>query len=176
MKGLHTVGNVLKKFAGVTGLVTQIGICFVILLTTADVILRYTLNKPILGSMELCQYAMLIAVFASFSFGQTEKSHIHVTLLLTKFSRRVKYIVFSFLNIMGVVVIAAASIAAGQQAQIASTRGYISATLEFPTAPFLWAECVLLAFFALAALYDTVLSIIAIFNDEAAEEVKKDWT
>lgn len=175
MKGLHKVGNVLGKFTGITGFVTEIGICFVILLTTLDVILRYVFNMPILGSMELSQYAMLLAVFASFSFGQTEKSHIHVTMLLAKFPRRIQFVIYSILNIMGVVVIAAASVAAGQQAQIAMTRGYTSATLEFATAPFLWAECILLAFFALASLYDTIFSIIAIFNDEAATEIKKDW-
>jgi len=175
VKTLNKIRSVLSKITGVANIITYIGISVMILITVLNVILRYVFNAPISGSMEIGEYSLLVAVFASFSHGQMVKSHVAVTALLVKFPRRLKYIVFTILNLLGTVVVTAASIAAGQQASIAGARGYITSILEMKTAPFLWAECVLLALFALVVLYDTVCSCFAIFDDDMAQEISKDW-
>lgn len=50
----------VSRVASITGIIFLLAI---VVLTTADVFLRYVLNKPILGSVELTQYFIIVAGF-----------------------------------------------------------------------------------------------------------------
>jgi TRAP-type C4-dicarboxylate transport system permease small subunit len=175
VKGIKKLGDILGRFTGVVNVISYVSMGFMVLLTVADVLLRYFFNSPITGAYEVNQYALLVAVFASLSHAQTSKGHVNVTVLLVKFPRRIKYVVYTLVSAMGALVVAAASIAAGRQAQIAAARGYITSTLKFVTAPFIWAQCLLLGVFALAILYEAVCGAAAIFDDAMAQDVSEDW-
>ena len=52
------------------------------LLTAADVCLRYVFNSPVTGSFELVEFMMALIVPFSIVFCASERAHIHVDILL----------------------------------------------------------------------------------------------
>ncbi len=73
-------------------------------LTAADVILRYSLNKPISGSYELIQFMMAITVSIGLSYAALEKSHISLDIVTSHFSKRTRGIVQSIMGFLGLIV------------------------------------------------------------------------
>ena len=63
---VHRLGRVMNLFGlGV--------LCLMMLLTVADVLLRYTLNQSILGTIELTEYMMLIIFYFGFAWCHINK-------------------------------------------------------------------------------------------------------
>ena len=62
-------------------------------LTAADVIGRYLFNRPITGVFELTEYLVLILIFSFIGYTQSQKGHVAVDLLSTKFPGSIRTII-----------------------------------------------------------------------------------
>ena len=61
------------------------------LLTSADALLRYTVNKPIIGAYEITEkYLMVAAIFLGFSYAYRGGAFIRVTFLVDKLPRHLR--------------------------------------------------------------------------------------
>ena len=69
-----------KGFSGLSGAV----ITFLMLITTADVFLRYVFNSPIPGVYPLCEMMMLGAVYPAVAYVQQKKGHVRVDILIDR--------------------------------------------------------------------------------------------
>ncbi len=69
-------------------------------LSAMDVLLRYFLNSPISGALELTQYMMLIVVVAGLAHCTIDKSHIRVEVLIERCPDRVKTILYAFTSFL----------------------------------------------------------------------------
>ena len=72
-----------------------IGMGFLIvlmLLITADVLLRATLNHPIKGSVELAELVMVMTIFLAMAYVQVQRRNIAVDILYDKFPAKVRAI------------------------------------------------------------------------------------
>lgn len=58
------------------------------LLVTTNVAGRYLLNHPILGTLEITEFSMVVAIYMALSFTQLLKAHINITLMTTMLSPR----------------------------------------------------------------------------------------
>jgi len=90
--------------------VLAIGVLVVMmLLTVADVGMRYVLRHPIVGSVELTEFMMVFVVFLGLAWCAVRGRHVKVDLFLSRFSPRVQAIVDSitYIGSLGIFVIIA---------------------------------------------------------------------
>ena len=153
-------------------------VCVVVmmLMNVVDVILGYLFSKHILGAYELTQRLLMCAVFTAFAYGQSKKTHINMTIVIAKFPRAVRFVIFTIMSILSVLAAGAMTYAAGVQTGVAISTGYMTEVLYIPLWPFYVVETVAMAIFTLALIYDTILYVVAIFRDDFAEMVQADWS
>ena len=132
---------------------------FLMLVITADVILRAALNMPIYGAIEISQFMMLIVVFLALAYTQHAKAHIAVDLLYTRFPQIARFIVDVFVYILSLGIVSVMT----WQALVYTGRLYetnrISDILMVPIAPFEIIVLVGLGLFGLVLLVDLIHSI-----------------
>lgn len=171
MKTVEKIDRTVTNLARITSVIAYVGYALMILITVCDVILRYVINKPILGSYELVQYLLLMSVFASFAYCQVLHGHIQVTMLLRVLPKRAIFVVYTLTSVLTCGIMALLAYAAGQQALYAMAKGYVSDALKLPVAPFIWVECGCMIVFALSILPDIIHSAIAVWNGEIREKM-----
>jgi len=90
------VENVIGQICRVFSSIGMVFLILLMLIITADIVLRATLNQPIRGADEIAQLMMLIVVFLAVAFTQYKKAHIAVDLLHSRFPQKARAIVDSF--------------------------------------------------------------------------------
>ena len=88
MKGaLHQI----KAFSRLLNIVGGTALVFIVVLTTADVILR-SFRRPILGTYEIVAFTGSIVILFSLPLTSWMRSHIYVDFFILKFSQKVRNI------------------------------------------------------------------------------------
>ena len=84
----------MKKAEGVIAWVSRVFnnigmvfLTFLMLVITADVLLRDIFNRPLRGANEIAEFSMLLVVFLSVAFTQYVKSNIAVSILYDRFPK-----------------------------------------------------------------------------------------
>lgn len=90
MEMLEKVRDRFGALLRVCGIISGGAIFAVMCLVVMNVILRYTLNAPIAGTLELTESALPIIIFFSLAFTQYEGGHIRVVLLTQHFSPKIR--------------------------------------------------------------------------------------
>ena len=67
---------------------------FLMLVITADVILRDTINRPIRGSNEMAEFIMLMVVFLAIAYTQYLKANISVGILFERFPQKLQDVLY----------------------------------------------------------------------------------
>jgi TRAP-type C4-dicarboxylate transport system permease small subunit len=80
-RGDAYIGRV-NGFASFVGLVGAFVMSGLMLLTVADVVLRYVFNAPILGSYELTEVAMVVIAFLAIPYAAAKRVNVRVDLLV----------------------------------------------------------------------------------------------
>lgn len=119
------------------------------LLTAADVILRYVFNRPILGSFELTEYMMAIVVAFTLAYCYVVKEHVAVDLVVSRFSQRTQAIIDTITSLVGFGIFCVITWQCVLQTIILLNSGLTSAVLSIPAFPFV----------AVVALGSAVLSL-----------------
>jgi TRAP-type C4-dicarboxylate transport system permease small subunit len=86
-----------------------LGVIFVLplmLLTTADVLGRSFLNKPVAGSFELSEYLLALIILLSAAYTQQVKGHVAVDFLTSRFSKKTQGTLQIFTTILCLLVVA----------------------------------------------------------------------
>ena len=142
------------------------GVVIIMILNVADVIMTKTLNRSITGAYEITEVLLLCTIMASFAYGQTKKTHIHVTLFIRPLPRAVKLFLFGLMGLLAAGTAALTGYAAILQAQSAMTKNALTSVLMIPMYPFYYVEAVAMFVFFMALLYDAALAFAAIFNKD----------
>ncbi len=129
------------------------------LLTAADVCLRYVFNSPVTGSFELVELMMALIVPFSIVFCASEKSHVNVDIVLEHFSTRLR----SFFSFIGNVISLFLFVLITWQAIIYIGEEYESrlttAVLYIPVYPFIGALAAAFAILSLLLLAEIINSL-----------------
>lgn len=176
MEKVKKINAGFEKFTTWFGYVSFICVIAMMLLNVADVVLDKVANTRVIGAYEITQRLLMCAVFASFAYGQSKKSHINMTIVIAKFPRALRFTIFSLMSLLSVATAGAMTWAAYVQILDCLNKGYMTEVLYIPLWPFYVVECVSMAIFTIALLYDAVLDIIAISRDDYAEMIQKEWS
>lgn len=173
---LLKIGKVFDKITAIMSIVSYVGVSVIVLLTVVDVFLTKAFDAPILGAYEITEQLLLITVYASFAYGQSNKSHINMALVLTRLPRTLRFICYSLMCALSVGIAGLVGYAGVLQSIKNLTTGVVTSNLYIPTFPFVLIAAIAMFVFAIALLYDLILSIAAIKNDECAEIVTSGWS
>ncbi|MBR5701951.1 MAG: TRAP transporter small permease [Oscillospiraceae bacterium] len=166
----------VHRFTQAIALISFVCVLFMMLMNVADVIMGYLFQTHILGAYELTQRMLMCAVFTAFAYGQSKKSHINMTIIIVHFPRPLRFIIFTLMGILSVLAAGAMTYAAAVQTGVAINTGYMTEVLYIPLWPFYVIETAAMGIFTLALIYDTILSVIAIFREDYAQMIQADWS
>ena len=166
----------VHRFTQAIALISFVCVLLMMLMNVADVIMGYLFQTHILGAYELTQRMLMCAVFTAFAYGQSKKSHINMTIIIVHFPRPLRFIIFTLMGILSVLAAGAMTYAAAVQTGVAINTGYMTEVLYIPLWPFYVIETAAMGIFTLALIYDTILSVIAIFREDYAQMIQADWS
>jgi tripartite ATP-independent transporter DctM subunit len=129
--GIDQTVRVLSQIAAVI-------LMLMMLITAADVLLRYVFNRPILGTVELTEFMMALLVFLALAYTQKEKGHVNVDLILSRVSPRFQS---SLETINGCIVLGTFALITWRllkYAELIRTGQYESPTWLIPFYPFIY--------------------------------------
>lgn len=93
----------------VLGLMSAAPLALILVLTFADVLMRYILAQPVRGSSEIIQFAMALTIFAALPVVTRHREHISVSLTNNLFRgsmRTVRLLVCDGISLLGLALIA----------------------------------------------------------------------
>lgn len=118
-------------------------------LTAIDVILRYSINKPITGSYELIQFMMAITVAVAIAYTAVEKGHVTIDLATSHFPKRARAVIDSIVGILGLGIAFIMTWQACLYILTIKESQVVSTVLLVPMYPFVGVVAFGLAFFSL---------------------------
>jgi len=127
---------VIKPVSNVSNSVGMVLIASIMFLTAVDVVLRKTLNMPIMGAYELTQFMMAATLGLSMAHCGLEKGHVTVDVLIAPFSRRVQGMIGCMMGLMGVVMAVIMTWQMVVYIQMVHQSNKLSAVLLIPVYPF----------------------------------------
>lgn len=132
-------------------------IALVMVFTVCDVVLRYTLNRPLTGAVDVMTYGLALAVAAVMPWGFVNKTHVSVDILSTSLPSRPRAILDCIISLISAVAIAALAWRLWLLAEARRASGDRMWILQFETWPLWYAVaagfgvCVIVCLIAAAA-------------------------
>ena len=148
-----------KKLYWVAG----VAIVVMMLLTCADVVLRY-FRKPIPGTYELVCFLGAAAVAFSMAHTLVERGHVAVTFVVSLFPRRIQGLIEIITTIFGLLFFSLVSWQSVIYANDLHRSGEVSLTLELPFYPFVYGISISAAIVCLILLSDLFKSFLKLFG------------
>lgn len=83
----YLVNGISSGLAGISG----IAILIITLIVTADVVMRYLLNRPLLFAGETCEFLLAVIVFTGFAYTFQKGGHIRIELITRRLPSVLRY-------------------------------------------------------------------------------------
>lgn len=161
----------LHKITYFSSWIASFALFFMAGITTVDVFARYLFNKPILGSDELVELAMVVFVYGAMARATVARTHVCANVLHPLLSKRRREILGAFAFTVAGVAFALMAwrtcIEAG--AAMASLTSRISLTLRLPIGPFY----IFIAFGLILLCVELVFDVLRRISDAKAAPVGK---
>jgi len=132
----HVTEKVIKTISGKVHRLGGLFLAVMMFITAVDVIGRYIFNRPIKGSTELNELALVVMVFLGFAFTATQKGHVRVELIISRFSEKLQAVIESLIALIGVGLFVLITWQAFILALTQRSRGLTSMVLFIPVFPF----------------------------------------
>jgi TRAP-type C4-dicarboxylate transport system permease small subunit len=107
-----------------------------VLLTVADVLLRFFLNRPIRGSFEITEFMMVIVVFSAMAYTAILRGHIVIQILASRLPKRPRAILDSIADLISIGFCCLIIWQGIAQAEMTRFRNDISGVTSIPIFPF----------------------------------------
>jgi len=98
--------KIIDSIARIAGLVAAGVMFLMMLLTVADVFLRATLSKPIIGTTEITEQMMVAVVFLGFGWCALQRKHVKVDLFVSRYRPGTQRVVDLTIHFVGLVLVA----------------------------------------------------------------------
>ncbi len=86
----NTFTKIVSWIAQACGFLGFIALAGLMLMTVADVFLRYFFNAPILGSFEITEYLLVVVVFFAIPWAAMKRVNVRVDLIVGKFTSKTR--------------------------------------------------------------------------------------
>lgn len=146
METIEKISDVINRWAGI---IAGIILAFMILLTMGNIVLR-RVWVPIRGTYEIMGFAGAVITALAMGFTQKKREHIHVDILISRFPRAVKKVVFAVNTAMCSAFFLVAAWFVALRGMTLLETGEVSETLRMAYYPF--AFVVAFGCFLLAAM------------------------
>lgn len=130
------VGQVISRVTELATAIAGIALGGLVLLVTADVVMRYFFNKPIPGSDEYTTYMMVAIGFLGLGLTALNNQHIKVEIIVDRFPRVGQYVmdIINFCVVIGVSGLL--GIQAFKESLLSKKMGLASSITGIPQWPF----------------------------------------
>jgi TRAP-type C4-dicarboxylate transport system permease small subunit len=135
MKKIEKIVRLIIETCGIIGIVILLAM---MMMTVADVILRYFFSKPIIGSMEISVLLMVCVVFLCIGWCALNDGHISVDILTGKLSKRGRLLLNGFDNIVTLITALLIAWRSFMEALSARDMAVTSPILGIPRYPFVF--------------------------------------
>jgi TRAP-type C4-dicarboxylate transport system permease small subunit len=135
----RTVDYINRIIRPVTLILRLIGgglLAVMMFLTAGDVLLRYILNSPILGSYEISEYLMSFMIAFGIAYCATLGGHVSIEILVSRFSAKTQAIVGAITSFLVVVFVFLVVFYTFQYTVDMVDAKLVSAALKIPVFPF----------------------------------------
>ena len=112
----------IGKFTKAVAWISFACVVVMMLINVVDVVMGYLFSKHILGAYELTQRLLMCAVFTSFAYGQSKKTHINMTIVIAHFPRALRFVIFTIMSVLSVLAAGAMTYAAATAMESLSAR------------------------------------------------------
>ena len=175
MKTLDKIEKVIYRIGSAVGVAAMVLVGVLVILNVCDVGYNKISGSNILGAYEISQNVLMVAVFAAFGYAQVHKSHIHMTLLISSLPGKLKFVPFFLTGVISCITGVYCTYATFFRGISQMNSNAMSDILHYPLYPFYFLEGIAMAAFVLVLIYDTVLSLLALFNEQIAQRVQQTW-
>jgi TRAP-type C4-dicarboxylate transport system permease small subunit len=131
------IEKLVAGFADRVNWIAAAGVAGMMLLITADVILRF-FGMPIPGTYEIVGFLGTVIVSFALPYTSVQKGHIAVDFLMVRMPWIVRVVVNAVNALVASVFFALVSWQSVEYASSLQRSGEVSATLQMPTYPFVW--------------------------------------
>lgn len=132
---LRTIAKTINQTAARLNGVSAAAVVFIMLLTCADVVMRF-FGRPIPGTYELVGYFGAVIIAFAMAYTSVERGHIAVVLLVDRLPRRPKHVVEALSALAGAFLFGLLAWQSLIYAADLMESGDVSLTLGVPTWPF----------------------------------------
>lgn len=160
---LRKVSDPLSYFFLFVGAILLAGM---MLLVAASVMMRYFINSPILGDMELIQIMLVGMVSFSMAYCASTRSHVRVKALIEKVPYRLQCIINFFVNLITLGFILAVVRYSVAQGMVLWQRGFSTIIFKIPLFPFVFVLSFGFAVFAFVIVVEIIDSLAKVFDYE----------
>ncbi len=146
-----------RAFYPISRIMNGVGVgilAVMMLLTAADVTLRYAFRRPIGGSVELSELMLCILVALGLAYALVHKEHIRIEFIISRFSPRVQAFVTSISALLGTGVFSLITWQSFLYAESLRTGGFTTGVLGIPIYPVVWVVVLGSAIFCLVLIVD----------------------
>lgn len=128
--------TIINKASQIASIVAVVFLVAMMVLTVADVFLRFFFHTPIQGTVELIQYFMVVAGFLGVAWCAIQGGHLKVDVFVKRLPPRVQAIIDLITLVMAMTVVPLVAWWGFSQAGYEYTVKTVSDITEIPTYPF----------------------------------------
>jgi TRAP-type C4-dicarboxylate transport system permease small subunit len=161
----HHIGAIINQASRLAGAIATIFIMAIMVLTVSDVLLRFFLNRPIPGSVELCEYFIVVGGFLGLAWCALKGGHVKVGMIIDRLSPRSQSVADCINYLIALSVVPLAAWRLFVQARIVQLERMTSANLEIPAYPFYLLASLGFALLTLVILVFLFQSIVNVAKD-----------
>ncbi len=126
----------VKPISAFSNSIGIVALAAMMLITSADVLLRKLVNMPILGSNEIVQYMLAITVSLGFAYCALEKGHIIIDLLTSRLSSNARSTIYCVTGFLSLVLTSIITWQACIYITVLAKTEAVSPILSIPVFPF----------------------------------------
>lgn len=156
--------SVIDRLSQWLGILATVFVMAIMVLTVIDVLLRFVFNFPIQGSVELCEYFIVMGGFLGAAWCAVKGGHVKVGMIIDRLSPRAQCIADVVNYVLGIIVIPLVSWRLFIQGDNVRIEDITSSNLEIPAFPFYYLAAFGFAILALVILVQLIKSIVRLFN------------
>jgi TRAP-type transport system small permease protein len=134
---INSVKRMVDRITLASQFVAQSTLMFVVLLTAADVVGRYFLNRPIPGTQEITGLLLVVVAFLSFAYVEMTDSNIRVDLLIAWVRPTILFYLECFVVLVSLGAFLVLSWQGVRRFVYLDQQGDVTGYLQIPISPFL---------------------------------------
>ncbi len=145
------IARLLNIFGVAMGLI-------MVLIVTANVIGRYLFRRPLIGTVEVEEFMLLVLVFFGIGYAQIKKRHVSITTVVDRLPRKAQLVINNVTFLPSLIAFSLITLQSLVMAETYRSKGVSSLFLEVPLWPFLWVLAIGTGVLCLALLSDFIFS------------------